>query len=147
MGNLADECSIFITKRPERNPAENNEQAVGNEEEQGQLNATAHQLKHAKILQRNFKECVTSAQRNLDPSTRQRWDDASSPTPRNPTVSEFGDFAQELSETLMNWSHRLEQLGHQLREDKPLPPDRQADEYQRSRRLIQNNICLQICST
>ena len=110
------------------------------EEQNEDLNPAAHQLKHCKILQRNFHECVRAAQYNSEPATRQRWDDAESTTPYQPTVSDFGQFTQQLSESMLSWSNQLEQLGEQLKEDKPLPMDRQADEYQKARRRIQNNM-------
>lgn len=136
--NLCDDSSILLTSRP----ANHQENEGGNDPlvEQAQLNAVAHQLKHVKILQRNFDECVRAAQRNAEPSQRQRWDDADSPTPFEPTVTDLGEFTQQLSQTMLLWSHQLEELGQQLKDDKPLPADRGAPEYQLARRRIQNNM-------
>jgi hypothetical protein len=136
--NLVNDSTILLTERPAGQP----ENEGGNDPliEQAQLNAVAHQLKHVKILQRNFDECVRAAQRNSEPSQRQRWDDAESPTPREPTVTDLGEFTQQLSQTMLLWSHQLEELGEQLKEDKPLPADRGEPEYQLARRRIQNNM-------
>jgi len=136
--NLVNDSSILLTERPANQP----ENEGGNDPliEQAQLNAVAHQLKHVKILQRNFDECVRAAQRNSEPSQRQRWDDADSPTPREPTVTDLGEFTQQLSQTMLLWSHQLEELGEQLKQDKPLPADRGEPEYQLARRRIQNNM-------
>ena len=82
------------------------------------MNAAGFQLRVCKILQRNFAECVNSAQRTEDPSTRPRYDETAEPSPAEPLVSDLGEYTSDLSFTMMSWSNQLHDFGIILKEDK-----------------------------
>jgi len=89
-------------------------------------------------LQKNFAACVNAAQEGMDPDARQRHNNVSDIV-EEPHLSDLGHFAQDMSESLLTWSHQLKRLGEQLVRDEALP-DRDAPEYRDQRRLIQNNM-------
>lgn len=103
-----------------------------------QRQPVSQKLNLMRTLQRNFKTCVKAAQKNKDPSERERHEEPETPTPQDPKVSDLGEFTQEMAETMLLYSHQLHEFGTQLVEDKNL--NRNSVEYQRARRRIQNNM-------
>lgn len=96
-------------------------------------------LNNCRVLQRNFNACVDAAQINLDPTERVRHNDPETDTSTTPHVRDLGRFTQEMSNSMLTWSMQLHRLADQLIKDEPLP-DRNAEQYQKNRRLIQNNM-------
>ena len=80
-------------------------------------NQVVTQLNQAKVYQKNFDTCVRAAQRNEDPAQRMRFDFPEIPTVEHPGISEFGEFTQDMAQTMRTWSHSLEDLGQLLIND------------------------------
>jgi len=104
-----------------------------------ELNQIATQFNQTRIYQRNFDGCVRAAQRNIDPNQRGRFNQPNGEIITDPKVTDLGELTENMANTMMLWSHQLEELGQLLQDDPELPYDRTAPEYQQARRLIQNN--------
>ena len=77
-------------------------------------NLVVNQMNQVKVYQRNFDTCVRGALRNEDPAQRIRYDFPEVATVEHPGVVEFGEFTQEMANTMRMWSHSLEDLGQLL---------------------------------
>merc|ERR1712130_189052 len=142
--SLANGSAIHLIKKPggsqDDRSADQLQQAQtdDNLERRAQNARVAAKLRNCQILQKNFAACVNAAQVGMDPDARQRHNNVSEVV-QEPHLSDLGHFAQDMSESLLTWSHQLERLGKQLVRDEALP-DREATEYRDQRRLIQNNM-------
>merc|ERR1719210_1509206 len=114
-------------------------QAEDRIQQNAELTQIATQFNQARIYQRNFEGCVRAAQRNIDPNQRGRFNQPSGELITDPKVTDLGDLTEQMANTMMLWSHQLEELGQLLLDDPVLPYDRSHPEYQKARRLIQNN--------
>jgi len=134
--NLKDGSVILIQLRLVNNQAEPAEDQLQQNAETSQV---AVQFNQMLVYQRNFASCIKACQRNVDPQQRQRHDFPEAPVTGHPTVSDLGEFTNDMASSLLTWSHCLEDLGQLLIEDKPVPADQSSVEYQHARRCIQNN--------
>jgi len=110
-----------------------------NSDSMNMSNAVRARLNNCRILQRNFEACVDAAQTSKDPAHRERFNEAETPTPSSPTSRDFGYLVRDMANSLRTWSFQLHRLSDQLIRDESLP-DPNSKEYQKARRLIQNNM-------
>ena len=114
-------------------------QAEDRIQQNAELNQIATQFNQTRVYQRNFDGCVRAAQRNIDPNQRGRFNQPSGELILDPKVTDLGELTEQMANSMMLWSHQLEELGQLLQDDPELPTARAHPEYQRARRLIQNN--------
>ena len=119
-----------------------NRQEPDPEQHQILHNPVTLHLNNAKVLRENLYIRVKGAQMNKEPALLERRDTSNDACPDNavPRVRDFGEFISSAAETLLIWSHQLNELGEILKEDKAFGPDRTAPEYARARKCIQNNM-------
>jgi len=110
--NLTSGCAIHLTRIAIPSPPGNEDTLEARS--QYQNNPTYIALNNARILQRNFSECVFTTQTNRSPEVRQRYTDVESPTPGVPVVADLGYLTNEMAFSLLTWSHQLERMGHQF---------------------------------
>ena len=103
------------------------------------MGAVATHFNQCRVYQRNLDSCVRAAQRNIDPTERGRYNTPEGGIIEDPKVSDLGDLTEQMAQTLLIWSHQLEELGELLIKDEVYPEDRSSYDFQRAKRLIQNN--------
>ena len=90
-------------------------------------------------MQRNFDECISASQTNLDPAERVRHNEPKIESPVDPGTRDLGYFVREMANTMRTWSFQLHHMSDQLIRDDPLP-EKNSEEYQTARRMIQVKI-------
>lgn len=135
------ESVIHLTRMSTENrgPGQVN-QAEDRIQQNAEMSQIAVQFNQCRIYQRNFDGCVRAAQRNMDPQLRGRHNEPAGEIVTEPKVTDLGELTEQMSNTMMLWSHQLEELGNLLIADPELPSDRSSTTYQQARRLIQNNL-------
>ena len=101
------------------------------------VSPTAANFKLLSTLNRNTRECVRSAQRDVDPNRRNQYDFPEEETPEEPHVQDLGIELEKMAANMLTMSHIMEDLGNQLKRDESLT---NPIEHQRARRKIRNNI-------
>ena len=107
--------------------------------EQGNVvNPAAANLRLLSILNRNVRECVRSAQRDIEPNQRNQFDFPEEEPSEEPHVRDLGLELERMAASMLIMSHTMEDLGNQLKKDERITDN--PTEYQRARRNIRNNI-------
>ena len=75
---LASGKSIHLTKRSGLTTHQEYDDSLLRRAESGRV---MDRLNNCRVLQRNFRECVQSAQMEIDPNDRPRFDEVENPTP------------------------------------------------------------------
>jgi Zn finger protein HypA/HybF involved in hydrogenase expression len=93
-------------------------------------------VNNVRLLHRNVAECAKCAQDDVEPRERTRFNDPEVPTPPVPNALYVADMLVDIGQTYAVMAENLKKMSKVLKSSEIF----EGEEYQRRRRLIQNNM-------